>query len=195
MLEYNISNPPVKWGYKCWCSCDSANCYMTWTSIRVLAVHWMRLPRCHNCSTYDGATVWLQSQCLHRQYLKHIKMNKLKDNGTVMIGTAWSNRPSWPKEMKGIKNWINRWHRDKTDSRQWMGSSMLCGRTGGYSGSLTTQLPHPSVHSSEAWKRRLQIVFTLIVERQTYNTYIGEDAFDSRRNTYFSSRKNRKWWL
>ena len=44
--------------------------------------------------------------------------NKLEDNGIVMIGTAWTNRHSWPKEMKGIKNWISRWHRDKTDARQ-----------------------------------------------------------------------------
>ena len=72
MLEYNISKPPVKWGYKCWCSCDNTNCYMTWTFTRMLAVHWMRLPRCYSCSTYDGAIVCLQSQCLHRQRLKHI---------------------------------------------------------------------------------------------------------------------------
>ena len=43
--------------------------------------------------------------------------NKLKDNGTVMIGTAWTNRHGWPKEMKGIKHWINRWQGDKADAR------------------------------------------------------------------------------
>ena len=136
--------------------------------------------------------------CNHSVYTDNVLSislaNKLKDSGTVMIGTAWTNRHGWPKEMKGIKNWINKWHRDKTDARK--GGRVWCGRTRGSSASLTTQLPHPSIHGSEARQRWFQIVCTLPVEGQTYNTYIGgEDAFDSRRNTYSSSRKNRKWRL
>ena len=59
--------------------------------------------------------------CNHNVYTDILSIslaNKLEDNGTVMTGTAWTNRHGWPKEMKGIKSWINRWHRDKTDARK-----------------------------------------------------------------------------
>ena len=52
--------------YRCWCAWDTANCCMALTFTRVLAVHWMRLPRCYSVSTYDGATVWPQSSRLQR---------------------------------------------------------------------------------------------------------------------------------
>ena len=86
--------------------------YMTWTFTRVLAV---------------GATVVLHMMeplydCNHNVYTDNVLSislaKKLKDNGTVMIGTASTNRHGWPKEMKGIKNWINRLYGDKADARQ-----------------------------------------------------------------------------
>ena len=27
------------------------------------------------------------------------------------------DQQTWPKEMKGVKNWINRWHGDRADPR------------------------------------------------------------------------------
>ena len=69
-----------------------------------------------------GATVVLHMMvplydCNHHVYSDNFSSislaSKLKDRGTLMIGTARINRRGWPKEMKGVKNWRNRWHEER----------------------------------------------------------------------------------
>ena len=84
MLDYNISKPPVKWGYKCRCACDTANCYMMLPFTRVLVVH------LRGCL---GATFVLHMMeplydCNPHVYTDNVisisLANKLKDSGTVI---------------------------------------------------------------------------------------------------------------
>lgn len=103
------------------CACDTTNWYMTWTFIRVLVVHWMSLPRCYRCSTYDGATVRPHSPCLHRQCLKHIPGKQAERQWNSRIDTAWTSRHGLRKWRESRTGWT-----DGTETEQIQDSEWVC---------------------------------------------------------------------
>ena len=86
ILDYNnvSSKPPVKWGYKCRCACDTVNCYMMLTFTKVLAVHW------RGCLGATGVLHMMEPlyDCNPHIYPDNVLSislaNKLKDSGTVI---------------------------------------------------------------------------------------------------------------
>lgn len=201
-LKQYMPLKPVKRGYKAWCICDSTNGYMynldlhTGASIGSLADD-------------DGLGSRVVQKLMEPLYNlnHHVYMDnffssvslatKLKTKSTYMIGTARSNRKRWPaslKDVKGIGKAMSRGESratvvDGVECIVWKDNKAVA---------LVNTISNPNEASTVPRRNkdgsRRQVPCPKSVE--LYNKYMGGvDLFDSRRKTYSSSRKSKKWWL
>ena len=199
-LRQYMPNKPIKWGYKCWCICDATNGYM------------------YNVDVYTGASGNLDEDGLGATVVQkllqdlynanyHVYMDnffssvqlaiKLKEKGTLMIGTTRTNRKGWPKDMKNMKKMNKEMQRGESQSEVVIGIECVVWKDR-KAVAIVNGLVDPSKtsHILRRNKDGTRSQVSCAESVRLYNCFMGGvDLFDSWRKTYSCSCKSKKWWL